>query len=96
MRGGGIRGKVDERVRRRGGEMRQERGKWSRREVLQKWIKAEEAADMPAGEGILIIRPVTQHNGKETTICQLRPAPKMSPASVTSHLDRWLVFTLTH
>lgn len=46
----GIRGrerKVDERVRRGG-----EREKWSRREVLQKWIKAEEeAADMPAGEG---------------------------------------------
>lgn len=31
--------------------MRPGEGKWSRREVLQKWIKAEEAADMPAGEG---------------------------------------------
>lgn len=59
--------------------------------MLQKWIKAGEAADMPAGVGVAIIRPVTRHNGKETTICQLRPAPKMSPASVTSHLDRWLV-----
>ena len=27
----------------------QEREKWSRREVRQKWIKAEETADMPAG-----------------------------------------------
>lgn len=45
----------------------------------QKWIKAEEAADMPAGgkkEGGVIIRPVTRHNGKEPAICQLRPAPK--------------------
>lgn len=40
----------------------------SRREVLQKWIKAGEAADMPAGkggggggkgEGVVIIRPDT-------------------------------------
>lgn len=59
--------------------------------MLQKWIKAEEAADTPAGEGVAIIRPDTRHNGKETTICQLRPAPKMSPASVTSHLGRRLV-----
>lgn len=42
--------------------------------MLQKWIKAEEAADMPAGGGgPAIIRPVTRRNGKEATICQLRP-----------------------
>lgn len=64
--------------------------------MLQKWIKAEEAADMPAGEGVVIIRPVARHNGKEPTICQLRPAPKMSPASVTSHLDRQFVVEYSH
>lgn len=53
---------------------------------MQKWIKAKEAADMLVGkEGVVIIRQT--HNGKEATIRQLRPTPKMSPASVTSHLD---------
>lgn len=57
--GGWIRAKVDESLGREG-EM-----SVSRREVPQKWIKAEEAADMPAGteegggEGVVIIRPVT-------------------------------------
>lgn len=64
--------------------------------MLQKWIKAEEGADMPAGVGVAIIRPVTRHNGKETTICQLRPAPTMSPASVTSHVGRRLAVENRH
>ncbi len=51
---------------------------------------------MPAGEGAVIIRPVTQHNGKEPAIYQLRPAQNMSPASVTSHLDQWLVVEYSH
>lgn len=64
--------------------------------MLQKWIKAEEAVDMPAGAGVVIIRPVTRHNGKKATIRQLRPATETSPASVASHLDRRLAAECSH
>lgn len=46
-RRGGIKGKVDERLR-RGGEMSPGAGK---SEVQEKWIKAEEAADVLVGGG---------------------------------------------
>lgn len=85
----GIRGKVDERVR-SGGEMRPGEGKVGEK-CCRSGLRQRRLRICRQGRRVVIIRPVTRHNGKEPAICQLRPAPKMSPASVTSHLDRWLV-----
>lgn len=85
----GIRGKVDERVR-SGGEMRPGEGKVGEK-CCRSGLRQRRLQMCQQGRRGVIIRPVARHNGKEATICQLCPARKMSPASVTSHLDRWLL-----